>query len=121
MELFRLIDWIIALPDRIEREFQEEIQRFEEDNRMRYVTSFERLARQDGVLQERRENVIDVLMIRFQEVPASLGEAIASLEDPDQLKSLQRQAIMVSSLSEFQQILETLGDRIVEPQLKKES
>jgi hypothetical protein len=125
LELFRLIDWIIALPDRIEREFQEEIQRFEEDNRMPYVTNIERFARQDGlyegILQERRENLIDILMIRFQEVPASLGEAIASLENPDQLKSLQRQAITVSSLSEFQQILETFSERIVEPQLKEES
>jgi hypothetical protein len=49
LELFRLIDWIIALPYRIEKEFQDEIERFEEDNRMRYVTKFERLARQDGL------------------------------------------------------------------------
>ena len=110
LELFRLIDWIIALPYRIEKEFHEEIQRFEEESRMRYVTSIERFARQDGVLQERRDNVIDVLTVRFQEVPQSLVEAIDVLEDPDQLKTLLRQAITIGSLSDFQGIVETLGD-----------
>jgi len=115
LELFRLIDWIIALPDRIETEFKEEIQRFEEDNRMRYVTNFERLARQDGlseaILKKGREAVIEVLTVRFQEAPPSLVEAIATLEDPDQLKTLHRQAITIGSLSDFQKIVETFGDR----------
>ena len=52
LELFRLIDWIIALPYRIEKEFHEEIQRFEEDSRMRYVTSIERFARLDGIYKK---------------------------------------------------------------------
>jgi hypothetical protein len=47
LELFRLIDWMMALPDRIESEFKQEIRRFEEDLQMPYVTSFERLARID--------------------------------------------------------------------------
>ncbi len=73
LELFRLIDWMMTLPDMIESEFKQEIRRFEEDLQMPYVTSFERLARiegkqeglSEGILQKGREDVIDVLTIRF--------------------------------------------------------
>jgi hypothetical protein len=106
LELFRLIDWMMSLPDRIESEFKQEIRRFEEDLQMPYVTSVERLARQEGldegILQKGREDVIDVLTIRFSDVPPSLVEAINQIEDPSLLKTLLRQAITTSSIAEFQ-------------------
>ena len=65
--------------------------------------------------------MIEVLTVRFQEVPPSLVEAIASLEDPVQLKTLLRQAITIGSLSDFQEIVETFGDRSVESQFREEN
>ncbi|MBI3469088.1 MAG: hypothetical protein HY000_39290 [Planctomycetes bacterium] len=47
-QLFRLIDWMLVLPEELEQSFREEIHRFEEERRMPYVTSVERLARQEG-------------------------------------------------------------------------
>lgn len=86
--------------------FKQEIRRFEEDLQMPYVTSVERLARQEGldegILQKGREDVIDVLTIRFSDVPPSLVEAINQIEDPSLLKTLLRQAIITSSIAEFQ-------------------
>ena len=114
LELFRLIDWMMTLPDRIESEFKQEIRRFEEDLQMPYVTSFERLARQEGldegILQKGREDVIDVLTIRFSDVPPSLVEAINQIEDPSLLKTLLRQAITIGSLAEFQGFLDQLEE-----------
>jgi hypothetical protein len=43
-QLLRVIDWFMELPPRFERQFQEEMNKLEEERRMPYVTSFERLA-----------------------------------------------------------------------------
>jgi hypothetical protein len=48
LELFRVLDWILQLPDALEREFTHEIIAFEEQVKMPYVTSVERLGRQEG-------------------------------------------------------------------------
>lgn len=47
-QLFRLIDWMLQLPEDLQQQFREEIHRFEEERRMPYVTSIERLAREEG-------------------------------------------------------------------------
>jgi hypothetical protein len=47
LELFRLIDWLLELPPELERHFRVEVERYEGE-RMPYVTSIERLARQEG-------------------------------------------------------------------------
>jgi hypothetical protein len=109
LELFRLIDWMMTLPEGIESEFKQEIRRFEEDLQMPYVTSFERLARIEGILQKGREDVIDVLTIRFSDVPPSVVEVINQIEDPSLLKTLLRQAITTSSIIEFQGNLSQLS------------
>ena len=110
LELFRLIDWMMSLPESIESEFKQEIRNFEEDLQMPYVTSIERLARQEGisegVLQKGREDVIEVLEVRFEELPNELIEKINQIEDLELLKTLHRQAITIGSLDDFQRVLE---------------
>ncbi len=114
LELFRLIDWMMSLPEFIESQFKQEIMSFEEDLKMPYITSFERLARQEGrsegisegILQGSRENVIEVLQVRFEMLPSDLIEKIHQIEDLELLKTLLRQGITISSLDEFQELLE---------------
>jgi hypothetical protein len=113
LELFRLIDWMVNLPEAAEQEFKKEIQRFEEKNRMPYVTSFERLARKEGIsqgiaegiLQKGREDVIEVLDVRFGEVPSEVVEKINAIADPSLLKTLHREAIAIESLEQFREYL----------------
>ena len=47
-QLFRLIDWIMTLPEDLEDAFRTEIHDFEEERNMPYVTSIERLAIKEG-------------------------------------------------------------------------
>jgi hypothetical protein len=75
---------------------------------MRYVTSIERLAKEEGIVQNGRENVIEVLETRFGEVPNSIVEAINSINDPSLLKTLLKSAIAISSTTDFQQVLDNL-------------
>jgi hypothetical protein len=106
LELFRLIDWMMTLPESIENEFKQEIRIFEEDLQMPYVTSIERLARIEGVLQNSREAVLEVLEVRFSALPHELIERINQIEDLELLKTLLRQAITIGSISEFQAEME---------------
>jgi hypothetical protein len=117
LELFRLIDWMVNLPEAAEQEFKKEIQRFEEENRMPYVTSFERLARKEGIsqgiaegiLQKGREVIVEVLDVRFGEVPSEVVEKINAIADPSLLKTLHREAIAIESLEQFREYLQTSG------------
>jgi hypothetical protein len=49
--LFRLIDWIMTLPSEFAEAFRNEIHQFEEENRMEYITSIERIGERKGLLQ----------------------------------------------------------------------
>ncbi len=109
IRLFRFIDWIMFLPKELENSFQVELRNDEEANRMRYVTSIERLAKEEGieegVIQTHRENVIDNLTTRFEEVPTRVVEAVNKIDDIAVLKSLLRRAILVNSMAEFEEEL----------------
>ncbi|MFB1489883.1 MULTISPECIES: hypothetical protein [unclassified Thiocapsa] len=48
LELFRVIDWLLQLPPGLEHEFKCELIAFEEQANMPYITSIERLGRQEG-------------------------------------------------------------------------
>lgn len=102
----------MTLPEPIESEFKQALRHFEEENQMPYITSIERLARQEGinegVLQKGREDVIDVLTIRFSDVPPDLAQMINQIQDASVLTTLHRQAITIDSFNEFQQFLNQL-------------
>jgi hypothetical protein len=108
---------MVNLPEAAEQEFKKEIQRFEEENRMPYVTSFERLARKEGIsqgiaegiLQKGREVIVEVLDVRFGEVPSEVVEKINAIADPSLLKTLHREAIAIESLEQFREYLQTSG------------
>src|SRR5262249_49982676 len=48
IKLFRFIDWIMGLPKELERSFRQELHEYEKEKHMPYVTSVERLSREDG-------------------------------------------------------------------------
>ncbi|MBR8840801.1 MAG: transposase [Stigonema ocellatum SAG 48.90 = DSM 106950] len=124
LELLRLVEWMMTLPDFLELDFQQEIIRFEEETKMPYILSFERKAiqaeqaaqqaqqaaqqaaiqaRQEAAIQARQEAILEALRIRFENVPSSLESVINQIEDDSVLKTLHRQAITIGSLEEFQQ------------------
>ena len=55
-----------------------------------------------GVLETAREDVVEVLALRFGEVPSSLGERVEQIDDPAELKNLLRRATTANSLDEFE-------------------
>jgi hypothetical protein len=48
LRLFRFIDWVMRLPDDLDRQFWKVWRAYEEEKQMRYVTSVERIGREEG-------------------------------------------------------------------------
>jgi hypothetical protein len=121
--LFRFIDWVMVLPEELANNFKTELRSYEEVNRMRYVTSIERLAKaegiqegiqegiEQGILQNARDSVIEVLETRFGEVPGSIVEVVNQLDESAVLKMLHKRAIAIPSVAEFEQLLSSIASQ----------
>ncbi|WP_162472931.1 DUF4351 domain-containing protein [Methylotuvimicrobium alcaliphilum] len=58
MELLRVIDWLMQLPDELERQLTYEIKQLEAET-MTYVMSIERLALEQGKLEGKAEGKVE--------------------------------------------------------------
>jgi len=114
VDLFRFVDWMMALPPELERGSDMALHQYEEERNMPYVSRFERrvIARgveqglQLGLLSGAREAVLDNLTARFKmEAPEAIQAEINALDDLDLLRSLRNQAVTVPSLEQFEQLL----------------
>ncbi len=109
LELFRFIDWLLWLPDELTQKFRQTVAEYEEGKRMPYVTSIERLGRQEGREEGRqegrqdatREDVMMILRERFSAVSPAIVEALGRIDDLGTLRSLLRRAITVERPEEL--------------------
>lgn len=71
LELFRVLDWLLQLPEDLALEFRRELIAFEEQANMPYITSIERLGRQEGRQEGQANMLLSLLAVKF----GPLGEA----------------------------------------------
>jgi hypothetical protein len=67
LELFRVIDWMIRLPDTLEASFLQEIYTYEETKQMPYVTSAERFGIEKGYRQGEADLLLWLIDKKFGE------------------------------------------------------
>ncbi|NJN14036.1 MAG: hypothetical protein HC815_41670 [Richelia sp. RM1_1_1] len=107
----------MSLPEELAADFKAELKREEEAGRMRYVTSIERLAKQEGIEEGKqrgkveiaRESVVEVLEVRFGDIPSDVLESINRINDVSVLKSLLRNAIAISSMEAFTELINEIN------------
>lgn len=98
-ELFRLLDWVLALPRDLEYAFKQELARFEEENRMPYVTSVERIARKEGLQEGRQEGleeacnrlrvqILQQYQSRWGPPATDVAESLELVQDIDRLAEI---------------------------------
>lgn len=114
--LFRLIDWVMTLPPELIRTFQQDLAEIEEREHMPYVTSIERLAKEDGLeegLQRGREQGIEqglkqgiraLLRVRFGDDGLKLVPEIEILTNCGLLETILEQASVVASPAELRHL-----------------
>jgi len=81
-ELFRLIDWIMTLPDPLEQSFRLEIHEFEKEKQMQYMSSIERHGFEKGLL----EGIAVALNAKFGTAGDRLARKLRSLKDVEDLR-----------------------------------
>ena len=101
IQLFRLIDRLMTLPPDLDWSFKTELQHFEDERQMTYITSIERL----GIAQTLQQSIIKIIRTRFQDAPSELVEQINKIYDHERLNQLLEQAITIGSVPDFQELL----------------
>ncbi|MDM8528836.1 hypothetical protein QUF58_11605 [Anaerolineales bacterium HSG24] len=146
--LYLYIEWLMALPKGLEQQFNKQLLQYEEEQKMTYILTIERMGIEKGiqqgiqqseqkvleseqkvleseqkvleitkeseqkileseqkVLRIAREDVIEVLMIRFGELPKLLVKTIKRLDQLSLLKTLHKKAVIIESVDLFEQFL----------------
>jgi hypothetical protein len=107
-KLFKFLDWMMWLPKELEREYRDEIVRYEEEKQMEYVTTIERMGIEKGLERGLEQGVrqgscrvlLRILRARFGEAAEALREKLAKL-NVEQLDALTDKAVVAQSLEEF--------------------
>jgi hypothetical protein len=120
LDLYRFIDWVMILPEAVEREFWQELQAFEEERKVTYVTNAERFGFERGIehgiergiergieqgmTQEARSLILRLLSRRIG-IIASNTEAQIAMLSVSQLESLGEALLDFSSSTDLDEWL----------------
>ena len=82
LNLFKFIDWILNLPKPLETEFWQELKAYEEDRKMPYITSVERIGYDRGKVEERESIALNMLQdnLPLETIARFTGLTIAQLQ-----------------------------------------
>jgi hypothetical protein len=78
--LYRFLDWVPALPDDLDVKFEDNLAVYEEDRKMKYVTSIERRGIQKGIEQGiqigLKKGTSEIILRQLQQRFGALDEAV---------------------------------------------
>ena len=101
--LFRFIDWLLVLPDDLAKRFRIEQEQIETEKNMRYVTSVERLAKEEGheegLLRGQILVLKRLLKRRFRQLPSWVEERLGKASR-EELESWAERLLDAESLDE---------------------
>ena len=107
----------MMLPDDLTKQFTQNLIAYEEEKKMPYVTSAERIGiekgrlegRDEGKLYEAREMVLEALDAKFSSTtPEDIKQQIQALNNKIMLKRLHRSAIQSKDIEDFRKSMEKL-------------
>jgi hypothetical protein len=106
----------MSLPEELEQDFWREVTQLQEDRRMPYITSIERLATQKGIEQGIEQSLQQMRQILWESIELSLRQRfgdeglevlseISEIEDVEQLRAILRGLLTtVNTLDELRQL-----------------
>ncbi len=106
--LFQFIDWVMQLPQALEQAFWQEVQQYEEEKRMRYITSVERIGLEKGLRQGLLMGIEMGLEIRFGQEGRRLLPEIRKVEDVLILQAISQGLKSVKTPDELRRIYQQM-------------
>ncbi|BBD62768.1 hypothetical protein NIES2109_56180 (plasmid) [Nostoc sp. HK-01] len=106
VNLLAFIDWMLTLPLDLELEFIREVEQLEAQQRMQYVTSFERIARIESLLK----GIALGLKLKFGTPGQNLLPEIEQIEDFRMLESILSAIETANTVDELRSIYQTADD-----------
>lgn len=111
LNLLAFIDWMLTLPLDLETEFKREVEQLEAEQRMQYVTSFERIGFQKGIEQSQNQvrqallkSISLGLKFKFGDRGQNLLPEIESISDVDLLETILETIDTASTVSDLRQV-----------------
>ncbi|MGK7893327.1 MAG: hypothetical protein AB4372_06795, partial [Xenococcus sp. (in: cyanobacteria)] len=106
INLFKFIDKMMTLPPELQQNLESKINQYEEEQKMEFLSTMEERGIEKGAKENCRQNIIDLLQVRFLSVPESLVESLNNIEDLAFLKQLLLETIRVNSIAEFEELIQ---------------
>jgi hypothetical protein len=85
-QLYRFIDWLMDLPQDLEKRFQQELTAYQQEKRMPFMTGFERVGMEQGLL----EGLEVSLQVKFGDEGLKLMPELRELQDHELLRAVLR-------------------------------
>ncbi len=96
INLFHFIDWVMSLPEELEQEFWQSVQQLEEERSMPYITSVQRIGRQEGRQEGRQDGLLKGIELGLK---LKFGvEGLAVLSEVAEIKDAGLLEIILSGL-----------------------
>lgn len=115
LNLYRFIDWLMVLPESLSKKFNTQHKKYEEGKKMPYITTAERIGRDEGrdegMLADAREMVLEALDIKFSTVPGDVHKIIRALNNRLLLKKLLRSAIQSKDIHGFRKTIQEIDPK----------
>jgi hypothetical protein len=100
VNLFRFIDWIMDLPPVLDEVFWQGITQIQEEKRMPFITTPERIGLKRGLLK----GIESVLEVRFQENGLKLMPEVCEIHDVEKLEAVLQAAKTVATPDDLRRI-----------------
>ena len=95
LTLFRFIDWIMELPEGLKQAFRDEVEQYEPERQMPYVTSIEHRVEVRGEERGARNKEVEIALNTLRKEFSLETIAEVTRLTIEQLQQLQRLAVMV--------------------------
>jgi hypothetical protein len=110
--LYRFIDWVMSLPAGLEEAYWEKVREYEEEVRMPYITSVERIGMKKGLEEGLQQGIREGLLagielgleLKFGSEGLRLLPEIYKIEDVDVLRAIHEGLKTVVTVEEMQGI-----------------
>jgi hypothetical protein len=111
IDLLTFMDWVLTLPESLEISYNDKIKKFEEEHGMSYITSFERIGRQQGLQEGMQQGMqqgiqqgeytflSELLEYKFKRIPIEYRKKMEQA-DPIMLLGWGKRALEAKNLAE---------------------